>query len=102
MTPHLEPNERGPFSGVLREGDAVNVYFASKLDAGLCGMVTRKSGKGIQLRVHSAEGYLEVVGHDGKTCLDWDVFIPWTSIGFVRHTKNRPVGCLCDEGVEQP
>lgn len=96
----LKDNPRDQFDRFLYEGDAVQVYFNSNLNAGFAGIVARRNTEGVQLRVHSAIGDVAVMD-DLEPCFNWDTFIPWSSIGYVRHVKQRLVGCKCDKAVKR-
>ena len=96
----LKANPRDQFDRFLDQGDAVRINFNSNLNAGFVGVVARRNTEGVQLRVHSAVGDVDVA--DGlEPCFNWDIFLPWTSIGFIRHSTDRLAGCKCDKAVRK-
>src|SRR3954465_15914166 len=93
-----KPNERSALMAQgIKPGDCLEVHFNSNLSAGLAGFVIVNSPERLRIKAHCGVGSLVV--EDATGCLNWDVVIPWTAIGFARHTATKPVGCECQEDL---
>ncbi|MBZ5739773.1 hypothetical protein [Nocardioides mangrovi] len=93
----IEPNDRSALTiKALKPGDPIEVRFNPFASAGVQGFVVACAESRLRVKVHATVGSLET---DGDPCLNWDVIIPWTSITFVRHLKDKPVVCPCREDL---
>lgn len=80
----------------LEPGDAVALHFASNMTAELIGTVLAVKSDRLRLLAHKARPASEV---EQQACLDWDIVIPWSAIGFVRHLATGPGACKCTEAL---
>ncbi|MBF4768335.1 hypothetical protein ISU10_11210 [Nocardioides agariphilus] len=95
------PNSHTPHTvQSLRAGDFVEVRLNAHLSGGLVGYVRAASKLHLRLLAHSFEGpYVEVEAAKGVDCLAWDLYIPMSSIAWIRHLPLKADECSCSEGL---
>jgi hypothetical protein len=73
-------------AGDVQPGDSVIVHLAGNLNAAMFGEVISVRAERLRLMVYSLDGAFEI---DGGRDRPMDVVLPWSSVGFLRHSNLR-------------
>jgi hypothetical protein len=96
--PGVERNPRASHNQGIKSGDFVDVRLNADPNSGFYGFVVLAGKEFLRIRVHEPVGNFE---SDRMPCLNAFMFIPMTSIAWIRGSvPGRPeAGCPCREGV---
>ena len=93
----IERNNRdGRTIQALRPGDFVDVRFNQWPNGSVLGYVVNASSERLWLRAHETTGLIE---SDLEPCINQDLFIPMSSVLWIRHMTYVPDDCHCKEGL---